>query len=97
MSVETPHYRSRIAGVGAYLPKSVLSNRDLEKKIDTTDSWITERTGIRERRIAAPDEAASDLAVHAANGALESAKIRKKILPWSQGEHRESGSPSECK
>lgn len=80
MSVETSHYRSRIAGVGAYLPKSVLSNRDLEEKIDTTDSWITERTGIRERRIAAPDEAASDLAVHAANGALESAKIKEKDL-----------------
>ena len=80
MSSEGKHLRSKIAGIGAYLPKSVLSNHDLEKKIDTTDHWITERTGIRERRIAAPDEAASDLAVHAANGALESAKIMAKDI-----------------
>ena len=65
--------QSRIAGTGAYLPERVLSNRELEKMVDTSDEWITERTGIKERRIASDDQAASDLALPAARQALERA------------------------
>lgn len=64
-----------IMGVGSYLPERILTNADLERMVDTTDEWITTRTGIRERRIAATDEATSDLAAHAARRALESAGV----------------------
>jgi len=64
-----------ITGTGMYVPERVLTNRDLEKMVDTSDEWIRERTGIEERRIAAPDQAASDLAVIAARRALESARL----------------------
>lgn len=64
-----------IIGVGEYLPSKVLTNADLEKMVDTSDEWITTRTGIRERRIAAKTEAASDLAVKAAREALKSAGL----------------------
>ena len=57
---------SRIIGTGSYLPERVLTNAELEKMVDTTDQWIVERTGIRERRIAAEDQATSDLAYEAA-------------------------------
>jgi len=60
-----------ISGTGSYLPSRVLTNFDLEKTVDTTDEWITTRTGIRERRIAEDDQAASDLALPAARMALE--------------------------
>jgi 3-oxoacyl-[acyl-carrier-protein] synthase-3 len=66
---------SRIAGTGSYLPKKVLTNADLEKMVDTTDEWIFARTGIRERHIVADDEFTSDLALHAARNAIESAGI----------------------
>ncbi|MBA4544033.1 MULTISPECIES: beta-ketoacyl-ACP synthase III [Thermoactinomyces] len=64
-----------ILGTGAYVPEKVLTNADLEKMVDTSDEWIVSRTGIRERRIAAPEEASSDLAVKAAEKALEAAGI----------------------
>jgi 3-oxoacyl-[acyl-carrier-protein] synthase-3 len=67
--------RARIVGVGAYAPQRVLTNRDLERMVDTSDEWIVQRTGIRERRIAAPGEAASDLALHAARQALARAQV----------------------
>ncbi|MSU35953.1 MAG: ketoacyl-ACP synthase III [Pedosphaera sp.] len=71
-----PHLRTvSITGVGSYLPSRILTNQDLEKLIDTTDEWITSRTGIKERRIAAPHEATSDLAFAAAKQALHDAKI----------------------
>jgi 3-oxoacyl-[acyl-carrier-protein] synthase-3 len=47
---------SRIVGTGSYLPARILTNDELAKRVDTSDAWIRERTGIRERRIAAPDE-----------------------------------------
>ncbi|HDK41637.1 MAG TPA: beta-ketoacyl-ACP synthase 3, partial [Nitrospirae bacterium] len=72
--------RSRITGTGSYAPKKVLTNYDLEKMVDTTDEWITERTGIKERRIASDSEAASDLAVQASKKALESAGIRPRKI-----------------
>jgi 3-oxoacyl-[acyl-carrier-protein] synthase-3 len=64
-----------IAGTGSYLPEKILSNADLEKLVDTSDDWITSRTGIKERRIAADDEATSDLATKAALKAMEQAEV----------------------
>ncbi len=66
---------SRIIGTGSYLPEKVLTNQDLEALIDTSEQWIVERTGIRERRIAADDEFTLDLAERAARKAIESAGI----------------------
>jgi 3-oxoacyl-[acyl-carrier-protein] synthase-3 len=66
---------SKIAGTGSYLPEKILSNKELESMVDTTDEWIFSRTGIRERHIAAPNELTSDLATKAANQAMESAGI----------------------
>jgi 3-oxoacyl-[acyl-carrier-protein] synthase III len=65
--------RSIIKGVGSYLPSKILTNDDLARLVDTSDAWIVERTGIRERRIAAPGEATSDLALAAAKAALADA------------------------
>ncbi|GGE16613.1 3-oxoacyl-[acyl-carrier-protein] synthase 3 [Marinithermofilum abyssi] len=69
-----------IIGTGAYLPEKVLTNAELEKMVDTSDEWIRSRTGIRERRIAAENQASSDLAVEAARRALESAGISAEEL-----------------
>jgi len=68
-----PLLRSVVTGVGAYLPDTVVTNNDLSKIVDTTDEWIVERTGIRERRRAHDDQAASDLACEAAKEALAKA------------------------
>lgn len=65
-----------ILGTGSYVPEKVLTNKDLEKMVDTSDEWIVSRTGIRERRIAAPDQASSDLAYEAAVRALDSANVK---------------------
>ena len=65
--------RSIVTGVGGYLPDEVVTNDDLAKVVDTTDAWIIERTGIRHRYRAAPDQAVSDLAVEAAKKALVAA------------------------
>ena len=62
-----------ITGIGAYAPDKVLTNADLERMVETSDEWITTRTGIKERRIAGPGEAASDLALPAARLALDDA------------------------
>lgn len=64
-----------IIGTGACLPETVLTNADLEKMVDTSDEWIVSRTGIRERRIASADQASSDLALPAAEQALQAAGI----------------------
>lgn len=61
----------QVAGTGSYLPSKVLSNADLEKLVDTSDDWITSRTGIKERRVAGEDESTSHLATAAAREALE--------------------------
>jgi 3-oxoacyl-[acyl-carrier-protein] synthase-3 len=67
--------RASIVATGSYVPSRVLTNADLEKMVDTTDEWIVTRTGIRERRIAAPDEATSDMGAEAARRALASAGV----------------------
>lgn len=71
-----------ITGIGAYVPKGVLTNKDLEKIVDTSDEWITTRTGIQERRIAAEKETASDLALEAAKIALKRAGLRARSLDY---------------
>jgi len=72
--------RARITGTGSYAPAKVLTNADLEGMVATSDEWITERTGIRERRIAGSGEACSDLAVKAAERALIAAGVRAEDL-----------------
>lgn len=69
-----------ITGVGSFLPERVLTNADLEKMVDTSDEWITKRTGIKERRIVQDGMATSDLAFNAARNALEDAKLSPKEL-----------------
>ncbi len=71
---------SRIAGTGSYAPARVLTNADLERLVDTSDEWIRERTGIKERRIAADDECTSDMALRAARSALEAAGLGPQDL-----------------
>jgi len=66
---------SSIIGTGSYMPDKVLTNDDLSKIVDTSDEWITSRTGIKERRIAAEDQATSDLASEAARRAMASAGV----------------------
>jgi 3-oxoacyl-[acyl-carrier-protein] synthase-3 len=65
-----------ITGTGMYVPDRVLTNHDLEKLVETSDEWIVERTGIRERRIAAPDQGSSDMALIACQRALEMANVK---------------------
>src|SRR5438094_5590563 len=74
--------RSRIVGTGTYLPARKVTNDELVKEcgIDTSDAWIRERSGIGARRIAAPDEATSDMAVKASEKALEMAGTRPEDL-----------------
>jgi len=67
--------RSRILGCGSYLPANVVTNRDLEQRVDTTDEWIVQRTGIKSRHVAAEGELTSDLAIAAATRALEHAGV----------------------
>ena len=67
--------RSVVRGVGAYLPARALTNADLALMVDTSDEWIVQRTGIRERHIAADDEVTSDLAIRAARAALADAEL----------------------
>lgn len=68
-------FRSRIVGVGSYLPQRVVTNDEMAKLVDTSDEWIVERTGIRQRHIAAEGEKTSDLATNAARRALENAGV----------------------
>ncbi len=72
--------RIGIVGVGAYLPEKILTNKDLEKMVDTTDEWITTRTGIKERRIASEAEASSDMGAKAAEEALRLASLEASDL-----------------
>jgi len=69
-----------IIGVGEYLPQKILTNADLEKMVDTSDEWITTRTGIKQRRLVSKNEATSDLAVKAAREALRNARIKPQDL-----------------
>ncbi|MCK9915156.1 ketoacyl-ACP synthase III [Microbacteriaceae bacterium K1510] len=72
--------RSVVLGCGSYLPSRILSNDELARSVDTTDEWIVQRTGIRERHIAAPGELTSDLAINAARAALANAHIEASSI-----------------
>jgi len=72
--------RSVVLGCGSYLPQRILTNAELATRIDTSDEWIVQRTGIRERHIAAPGELTSDLAFHAAKAALANAKLEASSI-----------------
>ncbi|ROR11381.1 beta-ketoacyl-ACP synthase III [Erwinia sp. JUb26] len=71
---------TKIIGTGSYLPEQVRTNADLEKMVDTSDEWIVTRTGIRERRIAGPDETVATMGFHAAERALSMAGIDKNDI-----------------
>ena len=77
---ENLYKRSKIIGVGGYLPSKVLTNNDLSKDVDTSDEWITERTGIKERRIADDSETTSSLGIEAAKKAIQNAGISSKDI-----------------
>jgi len=79
MPLSNPIYAS-FRSIGAYVPEKILSNSDLETMVDTTDEWITKRTGIKERHIAADDEYTSDMAAHASEKAIERAGISKEEI-----------------
>ncbi len=70
--------RTIVVGTGSYAPDKVLTNADLERMVETNDQWIVDRTGIRERHIAAPEQATSDLAAVASQRALEMARLDPK-------------------
>ena len=72
--------RARLAALGSYVPDRVVTNAEMEQRVDTTDAWITTRTGIRERRFAAPDQASSDLGAIAAQRALAAAGLPAEAL-----------------
>jgi 3-oxoacyl-[acyl-carrier-protein] synthase-3 len=71
---------SRIAGTGSYLPQTVLTNDELSKRVDTSDAWIQERTGIRQRHIADPSQSSSDLALEASRRALDAAGMKAEQI-----------------
>ncbi|PLY02285.1 MAG: 3-oxoacyl-ACP synthase, partial [Desulfuromonas sp.] len=71
---------ARIIGTGSYLPERVMTNHDLEQMVDTTHEWIVTRTGIEERRIAAPDQTTSDMATIAAQRALDMAGVKAEDI-----------------
>ena len=72
--------RSVVLGCGSYLPQRILTNDELARKVDTSDEWIIQRTGIRERRIAAPGEVTSDMGLKAAQAALADARIDSQAI-----------------
>jgi 3-oxoacyl-[acyl-carrier-protein] synthase-3 len=72
--------RSVVLGCGSYLPQRILSNDELARKVDTSDEWIVQRTGIRERRIAAPGEVTSDMGLKAAQAALDAAGMDSQAI-----------------
>ena len=73
---------SRIAGTGRYLPEKIVTNRDLEARVDTTEEWIRTRTGIERRHVAAEDQATSDLAERAAREAMAAAGVRPEDVDF---------------
>src|SRR6202171_3093635 len=75
-----PRRTVSIIGTGSYVPEKVLTNADLSRMVDTTDEWITTRTGIKDRRVAAKNENRSDVAAKAALNAIEQAKISAKEI-----------------
>ena len=80
MSLGSEFSSSVIQGVGSFLPKKNVDNIELSKRVDTSDEWITSRTGIKARRIAEKEQATSDLALEAARAALADAGMRPEDI-----------------
>ena len=80
MTTSQPFCASSIIGTGSYMPARIMTNDDLSKIVDTNDEWITSRTGIKERRIAADDEATSDMAAEAARRAMADAGVKPEDI-----------------
>src|SRR3990167_8196897 len=95
MSEQVMTYSS-ILGTGSYLPEKILTNADLEKMVDTTDEWIVERTGIKQRHLAGPHENASTMAEAAGRIALETAGLKPEEVGMGiRSEERRVG--KECR
>lgn len=75
-------YQAKIIGTGSYLPEKILTNKDLEKLVETSDEWIVTRTGMKERRIAEKDEYTSDMGVKAARKAIEDAGLKPEDIDF---------------
>jgi 3-oxoacyl-[acyl-carrier-protein] synthase-3 len=75
-----PHRTVSIVGTGSYVPERIVTNRELETMVDTTDEWIRTRTGIRERRVAAANESTSDMATKAALSAMQQAQVTPEVI-----------------
>ncbi len=71
---------SRIESIGSFLPENIITNQDLEKRVDTSDEWIRTRTGIKQRSIANENQATSDLALEASREAIKKAEINPKEI-----------------
>ena len=80
MNSKAQPFSSVINGVGSYVPTNVVDNFELSKKVDTSDEWITTRTGIRARRIASKEEATSDIALQAAKAALVDSNLKPQDI-----------------
>ena len=80
MDKKIKSYQSVITGVGASLPKSIVTNKDLTMRIDTSEEWIVNRTGIEERRIASDDETTSSLGAEASKIAIKNAQIENSEI-----------------
>ncbi len=80
-----------VAGIGAYVPERILTNAELEKMVETSDEWITTRTGIKERRISAKDEFTSDMAVKAAQRAMKMAGVTADQIDLDHRRHDHAG------
>jgi 3-oxoacyl-[acyl-carrier-protein] synthase-3 len=80
IATATANGRISITGIGSHTPARVMTNDEIAKRVDTSDEWILERTGIRERRVAAPEEALSDISLPAAEAALEQAGMKASSL-----------------
>jgi 3-oxoacyl-[acyl-carrier-protein] synthase-3 len=86
------NYYAKFSAFGSHAPAKILTNQDLEKMVDTSDEWIRTRTGMVERHIVSPEEAASDLAYQAAINAIEASKVKYKeidaiIVATISGDH----------
>ena len=71
---------SRIESIGSFLPENIITNQDLEKRVDTSDEWIRTRTGIKQRSIVNENQATSDLALKASQDAIKKAGINPKEI-----------------
>ena len=83
-------YRTVILGSGSELPSKVMTNTDFEKLVDTSDEWITTRTGIKERRVLEEGKGNADMAYHASVKALQAAGLEAKDLDEGRGQWKES-------